>query len=283
MLVGPSGSGKTTVLRLTAGLEELTDGEIRIGGRVVNDIHPMDRDIAMVFQNYALYPHMTVAENIGFGLKLRGVKKRDVAERVQRTAETLGLSELLEAQAGAALGRPAAARRDGPGDRARPGGVPDGRAALEPRREAARADAHGDPAPAARARHDDDVRHARPGRGDDDGRPGGRHARRTPASRSTRRRRSTTGRPTCSSRASSARPAMNFLRAQLEASNGTLVASFGSHTLELPARRLPPALARGRARRDHRRTPGASRPGGERPNGRSCARRSRWPSPSARR
>ena len=75
VLVGPSGSGKTTVLRLTAGLEELTDGEIRIGGRVVNDVHPMDRDIAMVFQNYALYPHMTVAENIGFGLKLRGVQE----------------------------------------------------------------------------------------------------------------------------------------------------------------------------------------------------------------
>src|SRR5204862_3767766 len=86
VLVGPSGSGKTTVLRLTAGLEELTDGEIRIGGRVVNDMHPMDRDIAMVFQNYALYPHMTVAENIGFGLKLRGAKKRDVAERVRQTA-----------------------------------------------------------------------------------------------------------------------------------------------------------------------------------------------------
>src|SRR3954469_4606105 len=96
VLVGPSGSGKTTVLRLTAGLEELTDGEIRIGGRVVNNVHPMDRDIAMVFQNYALYPHMTVAENIGFGLKLRGRKKREVAERVERTAATLSLSELLQ-------------------------------------------------------------------------------------------------------------------------------------------------------------------------------------------
>src|SRR5919202_6090912 len=76
VLVGPSGSGKTTVLRLTAGLEELSDGEIRIGGRVVNDVHPMDRDVAMVFQNYALYPHMTVAENIGFALRLRRMKKR---------------------------------------------------------------------------------------------------------------------------------------------------------------------------------------------------------------
>src|SRR5919201_3964086 len=71
VLVGPSGSGKTTVLRLTAGLEELSDGEIRIGGRVVNDVHPIDRDVAMVFQSYALYPHMQVAENIGFGRRLR--------------------------------------------------------------------------------------------------------------------------------------------------------------------------------------------------------------------
>jgi multiple sugar transport system ATP-binding protein len=96
VLVGPSGSGTTTVLRLTAGLEELTEGEIRIGGRVVNDVHPMDRDIAMVFQNYALYPHMTVAENIGFGLKLHGVKKRELAERVGQAAEALELSDLLK-------------------------------------------------------------------------------------------------------------------------------------------------------------------------------------------
>src|SRR5918911_1987752 len=83
VLVGPSGSGKTTVLRLTAGLEELSGGEIRIGGRVVNDLHPMDRDIAMVFQNYALYPHMTVAENMGFGLKLQRRKKPEIRERVE--------------------------------------------------------------------------------------------------------------------------------------------------------------------------------------------------------
>jgi multiple sugar transport system ATP-binding protein len=76
VFVGPSGSGKTTVLRLTAGLEEITKGDILIGGQIVNDVHPMDRDIAMVFQNYALYPHMTVADNLGFGLKLHRVKKR---------------------------------------------------------------------------------------------------------------------------------------------------------------------------------------------------------------
>src|ERR671937_1558428 len=95
VVVGPSGSGKTTVLRLLAGLEEPTEGEIRIGGRVVNDVHPMDRDIAMVFQSYALYPHMTVAGNIGFGLKLRGRRKAEVAARVEQAAATLSLGELL--------------------------------------------------------------------------------------------------------------------------------------------------------------------------------------------
>jgi multiple sugar transport system ATP-binding protein len=96
VLVGPSGSGKTTVLRMTAGLEELSDGEISIGGNVVNGVHPMDRDIAMVFQNYALYPHMTVADNMGFGLKLRRQPKREIRERVARTAEVLGLTDLLK-------------------------------------------------------------------------------------------------------------------------------------------------------------------------------------------
>jgi multiple sugar transport system ATP-binding protein len=100
VLVGPSGSGKTTVLRLTAGLEELSDGEIRIGDRVVNDVHPMDRDVAMVFQNYALYPHMTVAENIGFGLKLRGRRKSEIRQRVRQTAGKLALAELLERKPG---------------------------------------------------------------------------------------------------------------------------------------------------------------------------------------
>jgi multiple sugar transport system ATP-binding protein len=100
VLVGPSGSGKTTVLRLTAGLEQVTKGEIEIGGRVVNHLHPMDRDIAMVFQNYALYPHMTVSENIGFGLKLRGTKKREIKERVGAAARTLGISELLKRKPG---------------------------------------------------------------------------------------------------------------------------------------------------------------------------------------
>ena len=96
VLVGPSGSGKTTVLRLTAGLEELTDGEIRIGGRVVNDVHPMDRDIAMVFQNYALYPHMTVYKNIAFALKVRKTPPEEIKRRVEEAARILGLTDELK-------------------------------------------------------------------------------------------------------------------------------------------------------------------------------------------
>jgi multiple sugar transport system ATP-binding protein len=96
VLVGPSGSGKTTVLRIAAGLEEATEGEVRIGDEVVNDLSPMDRDIAMVFQSYALYPHMTVYENMAFGLKLHRVKKPDIASRVESTAQMLGLGDLLK-------------------------------------------------------------------------------------------------------------------------------------------------------------------------------------------
>src|SRR6185369_9017918 len=89
VLVGPSGCGKTTALRMLAGLEEISDGEIKIGDRVVNDLTPKDRDIAMVFQSYALYPHMTVHDNLAFGLKLRKMPKREVEERVQRAAKVL--------------------------------------------------------------------------------------------------------------------------------------------------------------------------------------------------
>jgi multiple sugar transport system ATP-binding protein len=96
VLVGPSGSGKTTVLRMVGGLEEATSGEIRIGGRDVTGLAPRDRDIAMVFQTYALYPHMTVAENMAFGLKLRKTPPAEIRRRVDETAALLGLSELLE-------------------------------------------------------------------------------------------------------------------------------------------------------------------------------------------
>src|SRR5215216_5486874 len=95
VLVGPSGCGKTTALRMVAGLEEITDGSVHVGDTLVNDLPPKDRDIAMVFQNYALYPHMTAFDNIGFGLKMRGVPKREIERQVVRAAKVLGLEEVL--------------------------------------------------------------------------------------------------------------------------------------------------------------------------------------------
>ena len=96
VLVGPSGCGKSTVLRMIAGLEAITKGEIRIDGRVVNDLEPKDRDIAMVFQNYALYPQMTVAQNLGFALEMAKVNKASITEKVKSVAATLGLDPLLD-------------------------------------------------------------------------------------------------------------------------------------------------------------------------------------------
>src|SRR2546427_220939 len=96
VVVGPSGCGKSTTLRMVAGLEEITAGEITIGDRVVNDLPPKDRDIAMVFQNYALYPHMTVYDNMAFGLKMRKFPKVEIQKRVQDAAEILGIQELLK-------------------------------------------------------------------------------------------------------------------------------------------------------------------------------------------
>jgi len=95
VLVGPSGCGKSTTLRMIAGLEEISDGKVFIGGRLVNDVPPKDRDIAMVFQNYALYPHMSVYDNMAFGLKLRKFPREEIAQRVREAAEILGIQELL--------------------------------------------------------------------------------------------------------------------------------------------------------------------------------------------
>jgi multiple sugar transport system ATP-binding protein len=95
VLVGPSGCGKSTTLRMVAGLEEITRGEVWIGDRLVNDVLPKDRDISMVFQNYALYPHMTVFDNMGFALKLRKLSKEEIARRVEEAADILGIEELL--------------------------------------------------------------------------------------------------------------------------------------------------------------------------------------------
>jgi sn-glycerol 3-phosphate transport system ATP-binding protein len=96
VIVGPSGCGKSTLLRMVAGLEEISAGEVAIGGRVVNAVEPKDRDIAMVFQNYALYPHMSVFGNMAYGLKIRGLSKSDIAARVGRAADILQLDKLLD-------------------------------------------------------------------------------------------------------------------------------------------------------------------------------------------
>src|ERR687887_1444552 len=96
ILVGPSGCGKSTALRMVAGLEDITEGELKIGGEVVNQKAPKDRDVAMVFQNYALYPHMTVRDNMGFALKLRGVRKEEINRKVEEAARILDLTQHLD-------------------------------------------------------------------------------------------------------------------------------------------------------------------------------------------
>ena len=144
---------------------------MRIGDRVVNDVEPKDRDIAMVFQNYALYPHMSVYDNIGFALKLAKVPKEEIDDRVRKAAADPRARGVPRPQARSAVRWSAPARRDGSRDRASAGRVPDGRAAVEPRCEAARPDARRDRRAATRARRHHRLRHPRPGRGDDDGRP----------------------------------------------------------------------------------------------------------------
>lgn len=104
VFVGPSGCGKSTTLRMVAGLEDITEGELKIGGKLMNDVAPKDRDIAMVFQNYALYPHMTVFDNMAFGLKFRKYDPADIKQRVENAAEILGLSEYLKRKPAALSG-----------------------------------------------------------------------------------------------------------------------------------------------------------------------------------
>ena len=171
VLVGPSGCGKTTALRMVAGLEDISRGVIRIGERVVNYVPSRDRDIAMVFQSYALYPHLSVYENIAFGLRLKKVPKAEIDRRVQDAARILDLEPFLkrkprELSGGqrqrVAMGRaivrePQAFLMDEPLSNL------DAKLRVQMRAEISR--------PPARPRRDDDLRHARPGRGDDDGRP----------------------------------------------------------------------------------------------------------------
>ena len=104
VFVGPSGCGKSTTLRMIAGLEDITEGELSIGDKVMNDVAPKDRDIAMVFQNYALYPHMTVFDNMAFGLKLRKYDKAEIKKRVENAADILGLTEYLQRKPAALSG-----------------------------------------------------------------------------------------------------------------------------------------------------------------------------------
>ena len=179
VLVGPSGCGKSTLLRMIAGLEEVTAGSVEIGGRDVTDLAPRHRDIAMVFQSYALYPHMTVRQNLGYGLKVRRTQKAEIAAASRRGRGPAGARAAARQATCAAVGRPAPARRHGSRHRPRAAGLPDGRAAVEPRREAPRRHARV-AGPAARpARRDDGVRDARPDGGDDAGPARRRDAGRT--------------------------------------------------------------------------------------------------------
>ena len=169
VLVGPSGSGKSTALRMLAGLEPVSGGTVQIGGEDVSDKAPKDRDIAMVFQNYALYPHMSVAENMGFALKLRGVKKKERQAKVHEAAAMLDLEEYLDRRPGAlsggqrqrvAMGR-AVVREPSVFLMDEPLSNLDAQLRVETRAHIA--------ALASATRHNHDLRHARPGRGADDG------------------------------------------------------------------------------------------------------------------
>ena len=176
VLVGPSGCGKSTTLRMIAGLEEISDGDLTIDGRHVNRVAPKDRDVAMVFQNYALYPHLNVADNIAFGLRIRKESKDKIASSVEEVGGILGLTPYLERRPADLSGGQRQRVAMGRAIVRRPQGVPVRRAAVEPRRQAAHPDARRDQAPAQAAWRDLDLRHPRPGGGDDAGRPDRRHA-----------------------------------------------------------------------------------------------------------
>ena len=203
VLLGPSGCGKSTALRMIAGLEEPTEGTIPIGDRVVNDVEAKDRDVAMVFQSYALYPHMTVRRNIEFPLRSRKVPAAEREPAGAGRGREPRARRAARPQARAALRRSAPAGGAGARDRAPPAGLPHGRAAVEPRRQAAGADPRRAGRAAAAARGDVRLRHPRPGRGDDDGAPDRDDERRRAAAGRRRRRTSTRSRRTSSSPASS--------------------------------------------------------------------------------
>ena len=205
ILVGPSGCGKSTALRMIAGLEDISEGDLKIGGEVVNDLAPKDRDIAMVFQNYALYPHMSVRDNMGFALKLRKEKPEEINRRVTEAAKTLDLEPHLDRKPAnlsggqrqrVAMGRaivrePKAFLMDEPLSNL------DAKLRVEMRAAVSRLQ--------QRLGHDHRLRDPRPDRGHDPRRSASRSCAPASCSRSPRRRSSTRTRGTCSSQASSAR------------------------------------------------------------------------------
>ena len=198
VLVGPSGCGKSTLLRIVAGLEQPDAGSIAIGGRDVTRLQPKDRDIAMVFQSYALYSHRTVHGNIAYPLKLAGLPKAEIEAKVQATVARAPPRGAARPATGPAVGRAAPAGGHGPRPGAPAQGLPDGRTPVQPRRQAAGRDAGRDrPAPALHRGHHA-LRDPRPGRGHDHGRPGRRHSTAAGSSRSAPPRSSTTSRRRCS-------------------------------------------------------------------------------------
>ena len=174
ILVGPSGCGKSTLLRMIVGLEDITAGDLTIGGKRVNDKAPRDRHLAMVFQNYALYPHLTVFENIAFPLRLQKGQftEAQIREKVEFAAKTLELQDHLDRKPANLSGGQRQRVAMGRAIVREARGVPVRRAAVQPRRQAARPDAHRDRPHAAPPRHHHRLRHARPDRGHDPRRPG---------------------------------------------------------------------------------------------------------------
>ena len=235
VMVGPSGCGKSTALRMVAGLEDISTGELRIGGRRVNDVDPQGRDIAMVFQSYALYPHMSVADNMAYGLKLRQMPKDQINARVNKAAEMLELTRLLDRKPKqlsggqrqrVAMGRsivrePQVFLMDEPLSNL------DAKLRVQMRAEIS--------AVVQPPEHHDDLRHARPDRGHDDGRPDGRPQGRPPAAARHAAATATTRPTTSSSPQFVGSPPMNLVTAKINQAGDGLELEFGGSTLPIPA------------------------------------------------
>ena len=178
VLLGPSGCGKTTTLRVVAGFAEPTSGTVRLGARDITSLPPWKRNAGLVFQSYALFPHLTVAQNVAFGLEMRKVEPAEMSGRVADALRLVRLGASRRAPAAAAVRRPAAAGGAGPRARVPARRAAARRAALQSRCQAAPGGARRDPRAAEEARAHDRHGHPRPGGGPDDGRPAGGHERR---------------------------------------------------------------------------------------------------------